>query len=84
MLQELRSSVRDRLVERVSLRESCVEQRLDITSREQALHRAKEGIFELLGLTTQEERQAWEKAAAEPDADEQSLEVEETCFDLFA
>jgi len=62
MLQELRSSVRDRLVGRVSLRETCAERRLEIISREQALHRAKEGISQLLGLTTQEERQEWEKA----------------------
>jgi uncharacterized protein YjbI with pentapeptide repeats len=63
MLQELRASVRDRLVGRVSLREICAEQRLEIISREQALHRAKEGISQLLGLTTEEERQEWEKAA---------------------
>jgi hypothetical protein len=76
MLQELRSSVRDRLVERVSLRESCFEQRLDITSREQALHRAKEGIFELLGLTTPEERQAWEmKGASEKAAAETRVQM---------
>jgi hypothetical protein len=61
MLQEFQSSVRDRLVERVSLRETCAEQRLEIISKEEALHRAKEGIFELLGLTTQEERQEWEE-----------------------
>jgi hypothetical protein len=57
MLQELRSSVRDRLVGRVSVRETCAVDRLDIISKEQALHRAQEGVSELLGLTTQEERQ---------------------------
>ena len=46
---------------RGSLRESCAEQRLEVICREQALHRAKEGISQLLGLTTQEERQEWEK-----------------------
>jgi hypothetical protein len=61
MLQEFQSSMRDRLVERVSLRETCAEQRLEIISKGEALHRAKEGIFELLGLTTQEERQEWEE-----------------------
>jgi hypothetical protein len=61
MLQELQASVRDRLVGRVSLRETCAEQRLEIISKEGALHRAKEGIFELLGLNTLEERQEWEE-----------------------
>jgi hypothetical protein len=63
MLQELQASVRDRLVGRVSLRETCAEQRLEIISKEEALHRAKEGIFELLGLTTPEERQEWKKSS---------------------
>jgi hypothetical protein len=61
MLQELQASVRDRLVGQVSLRETCAEQRLEIISKEETLHRAKEGIFELLGLKTQEERQEWEE-----------------------
>ena len=58
MLRELtRSSVIDRLVGGASLRESCAEQRLELAYREEAMHRAKEGIFELLGLTRQED--AW-------------------------
>jgi hypothetical protein len=61
MLQELQASVRDHLVGRVSLRETCAEQRLEIISKEEALHRAKEGIFQLLGLNTQEERQECEE-----------------------
>ncbi len=61
MLQELGSSVRDHLLGRVSLRETCAEQRLEIMSKEKALHRAKEGIFELLGLTTPGERQQWQE-----------------------
>jgi hypothetical protein len=61
MLQELQSSVGDHLVGQVSLRETCAEQRLEMISKEEALHRAKEGIFELLGLTTPEERQEWKK-----------------------
>jgi hypothetical protein len=61
MLQELRSSVRDRLVGRVSMRETCAGQRLENISQEEAMHRAKEGIFQLLGLTTPEKRQEWEE-----------------------
>jgi hypothetical protein len=57
VLQELRSSLRDRLVGPVSFPETCAEQRLKIISQEEVMHRAKEGIFELLGLTTPEERQ---------------------------
>jgi hypothetical protein len=61
MLRELQSSVRDRLAGPVNLRETCAEQRLEMISKVESLHRAKEGIFELLGLTTQEERQEWEE-----------------------
>ena len=38
------------------MREAFYEQRLEIISQEEAMNRAKEGIFELLGLTTPEER----------------------------
>jgi len=59
MLREMRAGVHD-LVGRTSLQEVCSAQRVEIMARQQALDRAKDGMFELLGIQTPEERQDWE------------------------
>ena len=58
MLREVRARVR-RVVERASLIESCAEQRREIISRQRALEQAEDGVFELIGLSTQEEKEEW-------------------------
>ena len=49
------------LVERSELLETCAQQRADILGRYHAVQRARDGIFELIGLHTAEEREEWEK-----------------------
>ena len=55
LLREVRARVRQ-VVEQASLIESCAEQRRAIISRQQAVERAREGVFELIGVRTQEEQ----------------------------
>jgi hypothetical protein len=64
MLREMRARVRH-VVERSSLIESCAEHRRDIISRQRAVERARDGMFELMGVHTPEERgrlgEEWEQ-----------------------
>ena len=72
MLEEVRACVRQ-VVERVSLIESCAEQRREIVSRQRALEQAEDGVFELIGVRTPEEKEEWMLSAAAQTIDSKIL-----------
>ena len=72
-----RSRIHD-LIGQLGLMESCAAQRLDIMSKKMVLEQAKEGMFELLGVRTPKERQAWELQIAEAVIDSNILSAQQT------
>ena len=64
LLREVRSRVRC-VVERASLIESCAEQRREILSRQRAL-KSEDGVFELIGVRTQDQKRMDTSVAARP------------------
>ncbi len=58
MLRKLRARVRQ-MVERADLIEICAKQRYDVMDRQQVVERATEGVFELIGVRTQEAKAAF-------------------------